>query len=859
MNWIRNTACLLTLFAPVSFAQTPSAKPRPAPDVPVGWHTMGRAASVSKLPNGVEVSTLTSKVRITALNDGVFRVQIAPRGGFPPDNSFAVLPEALQSMKPQSAVRITDAVGAVEVSSSLATARIEKTSMRVIFLDGDRKVIVEDDPRRPVMWNSARVSTRGMEKAFVEPQNAGNKAATAFRISKSMPEDEHYFGLGDKAGPLDHRNQAFTMWNTDAFGWQESTDPLYKTIPFFVALRGGKSYGIFLDNTFRSSFDFGKAERDTYSFGADDGAIDYYFFYGPAPKQVILQYTALTGRTPLPALWTLGYQQCRYSYYPEARVREVAQTFRDKQIPLDAIYLDIDYQQENRPFTIDRQKFPNFEGMVADLAKQGTKTIAITDMHMWAGDYPPYNTGLAGDHFVHNPDGSVYVGKVWPGDSVFPDFTRGAATREWWGSLYKDFVDKGVKGFWNDMNEPAVFERPNNDKTMPLDIVHRVAMPDGSERKADHREIHNVYGMQNVRATYEGMLRLRPELRPFVLTRAAYAGAQRYAATWTGDNSSSWNHLRLSLPTLMNMGISGYANVGDDIGGFWGSPAPELLTRWMEIGAFNPVYRNHTVKGSADQEPWVHGPEQEAIRKRYVELRYRLMPYTYSAFEENARTGVPVMRALFLEYPADRTEVVTSSSEYLYGRDLLITPKVYEFNEEYEVEMPRGTWFNYWTGVRQEGGKQVHVTSPIETLPVWVREGAIIPQMPVVQSLDAPPSGPLELRVYAPAAGSTAECNGSLYWDDGLTFAYKKGEFVREDFSCRSDAKGVTIHARQQGSYAPWWKAVTMQVFGLGRAPAHVMAGGKEVAGQFDAATGSVTFSLDAESMKESIEISYPQ
>lgn len=854
MRRILVPAVLLLFSTSLAVAQTaPTSKAAPSP---YGWHHLGRAMQVKKLANGVELRSDQVLMRVVAHADEVVRVQVAPDGKLPVDNSWAVLPEAVAAMKPTQAVKITDSIGAVEVATASVIARIEKNGMRVVFMDANRNVINEDDPRRPMEWNTAKLSAKGIERSFVEPEKAGRKAATSFRVWKLMPDDEHYFGLGDKAGPLDRRNMAFSMWNTDAFGWQESTDPLYKSIPFFVGLRGGKSYGLFLDNTFRTSFDFGKSERDAYSFGADDGPIDYWFVYGPHPKRVIELYTALTGRTPLPALWTLGYQQCRYSYYPEARVREIARTFREKHIPVDAIYLDIDYQIENRPFTVDPQKFPAFEQMVKDLRAQGIKTIAITDMHLWAHPgYAPYDSGLAGDHFVKNPDGAVYIGKVWPGDSAFPDFTRGPATRAWWGSLYKDFVNDGIAGFWNDMDEPAVFERPNEDKTMPLDAVHRVAMPDGSERKADHREIHNVYGMQNVRATYDGMLQLRPEQRPFVLTRAAFAGTQRWAASWTGDNSSSWNHMRLSIPTLLNLGVSGYANVGDDIGGFWGSPPAELLTRWMELGAFNPIYRNHTVKDSADQEPWVHGPEHEAIRKRYIEERYRLMPYLYTAFEENSRTGVPVMRPLFLEYPDDRKETVTASHEFLFGRDLLVTPEVYEFLPKAEVEFPRGTWINLWTGERVEGGKQVKVPTPMEQLPVWVREGAVIPQMPVVENLDKMPDGPLELHVYAPAPGSKAECGGSLYWDDGASFRYKSGEWLRLSFSCESTAEKMSLHTRSEGTFAPWWRQVAVVFHGVEKAPTRVYSIAEHFSGTYDPQARSYTVLVPASAMTGDVRI----
>src|SRR5438105_3592320 len=573
---------------------------------------------------------------------------------------------------------------------------------------------------------------------------------------------------------------------------------------------------IFLDNTWRSNFDFGKESRDTYSFGSDGGELDYYFFYGPHPKQVVENFTALVGRAPLPPFWCVGFQQCRYSYYPEARVREIARNFRQRKIPADVIYLDIDYQDHYRPFTINREYFPHFEEMIRDLGKDGFKIIAITDLHIakFPG-YKPYDEGLAGDHFVKNPDGSVYVGKVWPGDSVFPEFTR-AASRQWWGTLYKDFVGMGIKGFWNDMNEPAIFERA--DKTMPLDTVHRL---DGQPSQS-HRAIHNVFGMENARATYEGLRRLQGDERPFVLTRAAYAGAQRYAASWTGDNSSTWNHLRMSIPNLLNLGISGYPLVGDDIGGFNGSPTAELLTRWLELGAFNPIYRDHTMKGSADQEPWVHGPEHESIRRRYIELRYQLLPYLYTGIEETSRTGIPLMRPLFLEYP-ETASLAGNDSEFLFGRDLLVAPKVWDMIDPYEVELPPGDWYDYWTGERKTGGQKLKVNPPLDGLPLYARAGAIIPEQPVVQSTAETPNGPLALKVYP-----GPDCAGSLYLDDGATFAYTRGEFLRINFTCAATADSVTVKmATATAKYSPWWKTINLEVQGAERQPQTVLINGQ--------------------------------
>ncbi len=758
------------------------------------WRTLGNFSSYENRQDGIDIQAQRGRIRVSALSPTVVRIRYSLQNEFPDRPSFAVLPDAFHGEAPQ--LQVEDSGQELSLSTGKVVVKINKSPLRIAFLNTEGAVISQDQPDSPPEF-------RGAE----------------FKIWKSMPEDEHYFGLGDKTGPMDHRNLAFTMWNTDQFGWQESTDPLYKDIPFIFGFRNGTAYGLFLDNTYWSSFDFGKERRDAYAFGAEAGDLDYYFFYGPDPKAVVEQFTALVGRVPLPPLFALGYQQCRYSYYPESQVRQIAGEFRKRKIPADVIYLDIDYQQNNRPFTVDPQRFPTFQSMVKDLRNEGFKLVTITDLHIAKlPGYKPYDEGIKLDAFVKNPDGSVYVGKVWPGDSVFPDFTR-EEVRRWWGTLYSDFVKDGVRGFWNDMNEPSIFFVPS--KTMPLDTVHSV-----EGRKTDHREIHNVFGMENVRATYEGLLRLQPDVRPFVLTRAAYAGTQRYASTWSGDNSATWNHLRISIPQLLNLSLSGFAFVGDDIGGFNGSPTPELLTRWMELGAFNPIYRNHAAKGTRFREPWVDGLEHESIRRRYIETRYRLLPYVYTGMEEASRTGVPLMRPMFLEFPG-QARVAGNDEEFMFGRSLLVAPKVWSFTDPYFVALPDGDWYDYWTGAKITGEHSLKVDPPLGTLPVYVRAGSIIPQQPVVQNVDETPHGPLILRVYP-----GPQCQGGLYMDDGNTLAYQKGQTMRVSFTCDASADHVNVEiSAPTGPYRPWFKDVQLEIYGVSGNVKSVSADGHPITG----------------------------
>ncbi len=784
-----------------------------------GWQHLGRVQRVTRLAEGVELASGKARVRITAFQEGVIRVRLAPQGNFPKDSSWAMV----ESPAPPP-LEIADSAREVRMTAGSVVVRIQKSPLLVSFLDPAGNVLLADQPSLPMAWNG-----------------------TSVRVWKNMPLDEDYYGLGDKAGPMNRRNRAFTMWNTDAFGWQESTDPLYKTIPFFIGLRDGRAYGVFFDNTYRSSFDFGKESENYFSFGAEGGELNYYFVAGPEPKKVVAEYTALVGRAPLPPLWSLGYQQCRYSYFPESRVREVARLFREKKIPADVLYLDIDYQDGNRPFTVDRNRFPAFEQMIRDLRAEGFRTIAITDLHLKKEvGYAPYDSGMKNDAFVKNPDGSVYVGTVWPGESVFPDFTL-SRVREWWGTLYKPFVDMGISGFWNDMNEPAVFKYP--EKTMPLDVLHR--LDDGT--KLDHRAIHNVFGMQNARATYEGLRKLQSNERPFVLTRAAYAGAARYAASWTGDNSSTWNHLSMSTPTLLSLGLSGYPLVGDDVGGFAGSPPADLLTRWMELGVFNPIYRNHTTKGSADQEPWVHGPRHEAIRKRFIELRYRLLPYIYTAVEEMTRTGIPLMRPIFLEFP-QAGQFYGEDREFLFGRDLLVAPVVTEMVDAQEVRLPPGDWYDFWTAEKHDSSEPVSIHPTLDQLPLYVRAGAIVPEQPLVQNTAETPKGPLVLRVYP-----GQECGGSLYLDDGHSLNYQRGESLRVSYSCHAAPEALSVSSSaQEGSFQPWWRSVTLHIFGASREPKEVRLGDTAVREwRYDSESHAVTVTLPDAASGWKIQVNY--
>ncbi|RST29859.1 DUF4968 domain-containing protein [Sphingomonas ginkgonis] len=771
------------------------------------------SAAIRALPNGAEADQGPARVRVTALSDEILRVRFARDGRWSEDASWAV-PADVRARK----VAVTPTADGF--STGTVTVRIDPQTLGLTLFDRQGRLISQD------LGQGARFD------------------GASFTLRKAMPIGEHIWGMGDKTGSLDRRGGTFVNWNTDAFGFSPGQDPIYKSIPFYIADGGtGGAYGLFLDNTFRTAFDFGHKRENEIEISAPDGPADYYLIAGPTVRDVVRRYTDLTGKAPLAPLWSLGYQQSRYSYMSDAEVRQIAARFKQERFPLDLIWLDIDYQDRNRPFTVNRTTFPDMAKLNADMNRDGIRLVAITDLHIAHlpnQGYAPYDSGAAGNNFVHDATGKTYVAPVWPGPSVFPDFTR-KASRDWWGTLYRQFAGYGFAGFWNDMNEPAVFETPT--KTMPLDNVHRIESDDFAPRDALHTEIHNVFGMQNTRGTFDGLKKLRPNERPFVMTRASYAGGQRYAVTWTGDNSSTWDHLRLAVQQQISLGLSGFGYSGADVGGFAGGPSPDLLTRWFEFATFMPIFRDHSAVNTPRVEPWLDGPRHLAIRKRFVEERYRLMPYFYTVAEENARTGDPIMRPLFYDYPDMLKTSCDTQMSFTVGRDLLVAgPAHPESPQLFDVCLPQGRWFDYWSGLPVTGNKLTFVPD-LERLPVYVRAGAIVPRQPLVQSTMERPSGALQLDVYP-----GEDCRGELYLDDGLT---TNGASLRQSFRCAVTPAGLTLDlGKRSGGYRPWWTAVDVAV--------HGWTGGASVRGRtasVDAAAQTLRFSLPASARASRVEI----
>jgi alpha-glucosidase len=752
-----------------------------------GWASLGAMGAPKREGRALVFQNAQGTVAVSVVAADIVRVRFSPTQALGRDHSYAIASHELGDATADFETSTSES----RIRTSALTVVLHHDPLRVSFADAAGASLDEDDPARGI--------------AFVDG---------SVRVWKRLRDDEHVYGLGEKTGRLDKRGRnlggtQYTMWNSDTYGYGDDTDPIYVSIPFFMVLREGRAHGIFLDNTYRSSFDVGHESQRLLAFGAEGGELDYYFIAGPEPKRVVQRYADLTGHMPLPPRWALGYHQCRYSYYPESKVRSIADNFRTRHIPADVIWLDIHYQQGFKPFTWDHTRFPDPPRMIADLRRQGFRVVTIVDPHLaQEPGAAPYDSGLAGDHFVKAADGSIYKAPVWPASaeknplpSVFPDFSR-PATREWWGSLFRMFTDIGVAGIWNDMNEPATFVVPA--RTMPPDVRH-----DNEGQPTDHREIHNVYGMLMSRGTYEGLARLRPNERPFVLTRATYAGGQRWAAQWPGDNVSDWAHLRATIPMFGGMGISGLPFVGADIGGFVGAPSPELFTRWIQAGVFYPFMRVHTELGSPDQEPWSYGPKHEAINRRAIERRYELLPHVYNVMHEASVTGVPAFRALLLEYPDDPL-TYDRDDEFLFGEDLLVAPVLNERAREREVYLPKGDWYALVGGRRHEGGRSLKVPVTLEDIPIFVRGGAFLFRQPVVQHTGEMAGQPLIATAY-PAARSEAW----LYEDDGASLDYQHGVFARRRFAQRREGGRCTIEVGAvEGSYRPAARDLVVDVVG---------------------------------------------
>ncbi|RII35618.1 DUF4968 domain-containing protein [Clostridium chromiireducens] len=584
-------------------------------------------------------------------------------------------------------------------------------------------------------------------------------------VSKQMEEDMFFYGLGERSGHLNKRGYHYVNWNTDnPAPHGETFDRLYKSIPFLIGLNKGNAFGIFFDNHFETHFDMGRDNSKYYYFAGVDGNLDYYFIYGPSVKNVVEGYTKITGNMPLPQMWTLGYQQCRWSYDNKARLMEIANNFREKGIPCDTLYLDIDYMDGYRVFTWNNERFNNPEEMIKKLNSMGFKVVTIIDPGVKVDKgYNIYDDGLKNGYFATDNQGIVYRNEVWPGDSVYPDFLN-SEVRKWWGENQRIMTEAGVSGIWNDMNEPASFKGP-----LPDDVMF-----DNDGIPVTHKEVHNVYGHMMAKATYEGLKKATGK-RPFIVTRACYAGTQKYSTIWTGDNQSTWEHLRMSIPMLMNLGLSGMAFCGTDVGGFGHDCSEELLSRWVQVGTFTPLFRNHSAMGTRDQEPWAFDESTEEINKKYIKLRYKLIPYIYDSMWNCSKNGAPIIRPLLFNYQNDKN-TYEINDEFLCGENILVAPVVEQGAKARIIYLPEGeTWVDYWTKEEYRGGQYIIRETPLDICPIFIKGGSIISVAEEQNYIGEKNSNKLTFEVFL--CNEETETKYHHFTDDGESFRYQAGEF----------------------------------------------------------------------------------
>lgn len=655
-------------------------------------------------------------------------------------------------------------------------------------------LVVKDSSGRPLFETAGRaLRFDGQGTAFLRRARAG----------------ELTFGMGEVGETFDRAGGRYVLWNIDDFS-RNPKQNFYCQIPFAIHVnpRNGDAFGVFIDNPGKQIWDMAKTRTSIVSYETLGGEFDLWLIFSRTIPAVLKDWADLTGHIERPPLWALGYHQCRWSYYPESRVRELASEFRRRRIPCDALYLDIDYMDGYRVFTWHPQRFPQPEKLISDLRKDGFKIITIVDPGVKIDpDYEVYKDFVSRPGFfcVDPETSQPFVGSVWPGKTHFPDFTRPDVRQRWGEYQKRSLLDLGVAGIWNDMNEPHVFE----EKEFPGRVLH-----DDFGLKSPHARVHQVYGLLMAAASYDGWREAKPNVRPFVITRSGWAGVQRYALMWTGDNQSTWASMALDLQLNLSMGLSGIPFVGCDIGGFAHDCYGELYQRWIEWGVFQPFCRTHSAAGTAPQEPWSFGPTVENVARRMIELRMRLLPYLYTTFVDAAESGLPVNRPLVMAYPTD-TNCQRLADEFLLGDALLVAPVIEPAKDRRMVYLPAGHWYHWWTNTRYEGQNFYIVEAPPAQPPLFAKGGTVVPLQEILQYVGEKPIRETELHIFCDTV-----MTGQLVEDDGETLSYRHGQELRTRFDGRyENGKLEFVVHKPEGNYDSPRRRWKLVFHGLSRAP----------------------------------------
>lgn len=750
----------------------------------------GKFLSIERSSNEFNITSENQCVlRISVLTSDIIRIRYATEGTFEEDFSYALSTKFISS---EVEVGFEDINNNIAIKTESLIINVIKSDLKVFFTDLAGKIICRD------------------EKGFHWEENT-LYGGSIVKMSKVVQEGEHFYGMGDKTMHLNLRGRRVSNWAMDTYGFKKDEDPIYKCIPFYTAIQSDVAYGVFFDNTFKSHFDFGSERRSVSSFWAEGGEMNYYFINGPELIDVTRRYSHLTGVPELPPLWALGYQQCKWSYYPEQKVKEITNKMRALKIPCDAFYFDIDYMEGFRCFTWDKEKFPDPKRLVGELREKGYKTVVIIDPGIKVDDeYAVFNEAKENNYFCRRADGPYMKGKVWPGECYFPDFTN-PKVRKWWSGLFEELIgDIGVSGVWNDMNEPALFEI--DGKTFPNDVRH-----DYDNNPCSHRKAHNIYGMQMARATYKGVKKYGNGKRPLIITRSAYAGTQRYASGWTGDNIASWEHLWIANMQCQRLSISGYSFVGSDVGGFIDHPSPELYVRWIQLAVFHPFFRTHSSGDHGDQEPWSFGELALNIVRKYIELRYQILPYIYTTFYQYVSEGTPMLRPISI-YDQRDNDTLYRVDEFLHGDHLLICPVLEPNAKSRYVYLPKGRWYDFWTDVPHDGKKEIMADAALDQIPIYVKEGAVIPFFPLMQYVGEKEIDELTLHIYY--GGDTVL--SYLYEDSGDGYDYEKGIYNRKKFKTASSPSSLRMTVKTNGHFEPTYTTYKIVVHGLPFTPSRI-------------------------------------
>lgn len=702
--------------------------------------------------------------RVELLAADVARVRVSPYGSFTTRTSGALAPTGLVP----AGAAIYDLPGAVFAVTARMSVIVTKSPFRVFILRPDNSLVTADADY-PIGWDK--------------------DSGLIINRKYALP-DEHYFGLGLRGGPLDRRGRSFALTNVDWAGYGQFTDPLYSSTPFYYGMHEGKAYGLFLDNPAMPFFDFDAGNGGVLTFGAMRGELDYYVMAGPDPAPVAENFARLTGFGQLPPKWALGYHQSRYGYRSQAELLDLATTFRQLAIPCDALHLDIDYMDKLQLFSWNRAAFPDPVQMNTTLEASGFKRVNIiepalrTDDSLWS-----YFAGMG--YFLSDYSGTPLVNNIFLGDVSWVDFTKPVA-RTFFGEQLKAFMSTGVSAVWNDLNEPA-------QNFMPEAVYDF-----GGEKRSD-LEARNLYALQQTSLSFAAQRELRPNTRPWVLSRAGYPGIQRYAANWSGDTPSTFDALKVAVQMSLSMGLSGQNQFGHDVGGFLGSPSAELFIRWLQFGSLTPFFRNHAINTSAPREPWSFGEPYTDIARETINRRYRLLPYLYTLFAHSANTGAPVLAPTFYYFASD-ANTYRQDQEFMLGSWLLVAPVTVEGAVTRDVYLPApGNWYDYHTGILHVGGQSITVAAPLERIPMFVREGALIPGGPTLQHVNDAPAARATVDLYP---GPDAEF--VLYEDDGASLDFTRGQFLLTRLARSERASGSYFSStRLDGDWLPparpWW------------------------------------------------------